>query len=248
MEDLSKIDVSGVKVALTTDGKGIDVTFDKSKVTERSFKEVLEYIYTDRVAWDKNTDPFLISEVKNAAQYLHLDRLAAICDTYLDKTKNVTVPESTWWKNMKWAFENLRTGKTSLSDLTIVVKEGGDKTVDVPCHACVLCAASDYFFKILLGEAVTEERKTMRVAVDDASEQNILTILKYIYCKEFDVTEKDVASVWVLSNKFNLEDLQVECESLIMKHLTKDNAKDFKQVAEVLGSKRISEMCDEKCK
>lgn len=134
MEDLSKIDISGVKVIPTSDGKGIDVTFDKSKVTERSFKEVLEYIYTDRVAWDKNTDPFLISEVKNSAQYLHLDRLAAICDTYLDKSKNVTVPESTWWKNMKWAFENLRVGKNSLSDFTIVVKDG-EKTVDIPCHA-----------------------------------------------------------------------------------------------------------------
>jgi len=28
-----------------------------------------------------------------------------------------------------------------------------------------------------------------------------------------DISEKDVAPVWVLANKFNLEDLLIECES-----------------------------------
>jgi hypothetical protein len=176
-----------------------------------------------------------------------MDRLVAICDSHLDKTKNVTIPESTWWKNMKWAFENLRDGEKSLSDLTLVCA-GGDKPVDVTCHACIVCAASKYFFTLLLGEVPTEEAKTKKVTLEDATESQILSILKYIYSKEFDVDVNDVVGVWILSNKFVLDDLQVECESLIMKNLNKESAADIKKVAELLGSKRIAEMCDEKMK
>jgi len=241
-----QIDTTGTKISAREDGS-LDVTFDKTKVSENAYKEVLEYIYTDRVGWNKDTDPELIKSVKDAATYLALDRLVAICDSHLDKTKNVTIPESVWWKNMKWAFENLRTGKNSLSDLTLICK-GGEKPIEVMCHACIVCAASKYFFTMLLGDVPTEEAKTKKVTLDDATESQILSILKYIYSKEFEVDVKDVVGVWILSNKFVLEDLQVECESMILKNLTKDTAKDIKKVAELLQSKRIIEQCDEKLK
>lgn len=245
-QDYSKIETSGTKISQRDDGT-LDVTFDKKVVNEKAFKEVLEYIYTDRVAWTKDTDTQLIQDVKSAASYLQLERLVAICDSHLDKTKNVTIPESSWWKNMKWAFENLRSGKNSLSDLTLICK-GGEKPVEVMAHACIVCAASKYFFTMLLGDVPTEEAKTKKVTIDDATESQMLSILKYIYSKEFDVDVKDVVGVWILSNKFVLEDLQVECESMILKNLTKDTAKDIKKVAELLQSKRIIEQCDEKLK
>jgi hypothetical protein len=246
MQDYSKISTDGTKISAREDGT-LDITFDKSKVSEKAFKEILEYIYTDRVGWNKDTDSQLIQDVKSAAQYLQLDRLVAICDSHLDKTKNITIPESLWWKNMKWAFENLRTGKTSVADLTLICK-GGDKPVDVMAHACIVCAASKYFFTMLLGDVPTEEAKTKKVVIDDATESQMNSILKYIYSKEFDVDVKDVVGVWILANKFVLEDLQVECESMILKNLNKDNAKDIKKVAELLQSKRIMEQCDEKLK
>jgi hypothetical protein len=51
-QDYSKIDTSGTKITTNEDGT-FDVTFDKKKVTERAFKEVMEYIYTDRVGYAK---------------------------------------------------------------------------------------------------------------------------------------------------------------------------------------------------
>jgi hypothetical protein len=53
-QDYSKIDTSGTKISTNEDGT-FDVTFDKKKVTERAFKEVMEYIYTDRVGYAKNS-------------------------------------------------------------------------------------------------------------------------------------------------------------------------------------------------
>eukprot|EP01080_Neovahlkampfia_damariscottae_P002644 gene2644-3841_t len=244
--DLSKISTQGSSIKTNKEGK-LEITLDK-RVTSRAFKEVLEYLYTDRVSWDRDTDSNLISEVKEAAKYLQLDRLAIICETYLDRTKNVAVPDSTWWKNMKWAFENLRTGDNAMSDLTLICKGSDGQDVQVPCHAVILTSACKYFHSMLLGEIDNEEKKTMKITVEEATEKQMLSILKYIYTREFEVDIKDVIGVWILSNKFLLEDLQVECESLIMKNINKDNVKDIRKIAEMVQSKRIMELCDDMVK
>ncbi|KAL9645242.1 hypothetical protein ABK040_002442 [Willaertia magna] len=235
------LDVSGTSIS-TVNGR-MQITLDK-RVTHKAFKEVLEYLYTDKVSWDKDTEKDLIKETQEAARYLKLDRLEIIAETYLDKTKNVAVPESTWWKNMKWAFENLRTGKWNLSDLTLVCKEE-DKDVEVPCHAVILTSACKYFHGMLLGDVENEQKKTMRIEIEDATEKQMLAILKYIYTREFEVEVDDVVGVWILAHKFLLEDLQVECESMIMKNITKENVEEIKKIAEMVQSKRIIELCDE---
>jgi hypothetical protein len=240
--DLSKISTQGSTIKLNKEGK-LEIALDK-RVTNRAFKEVLEYLYTDRVSWDRDTDPNIIREVQDAAKYLQIERLASICETYLDRSKTVSVPDSSWWKNMKWAFENLRNGDNSMSDLTLICK-GDGKEVIVPCHAVILTSACKYFHSMLLGDVDNDEKKSMKIVVEDATEKQMLSILKYIYTREFDVDIKDVIGVWILSNKFLLEDLQVECESMIMKNINKENVKDIKKIAEMVQSKRISDLCEE---
>jgi len=240
-QNWANIDTTGTSIS-TVDGK-MQITLDK-KVTHKAFREVLEYLYTDKVSWDKDTEKDLIKETQEAAKYLSLERLEIIAETYLDKTKNVAVPESTWWKNMKWAFENLRTGKWNLSDLTLICNED-DKTVEVPCHAVILTSACKYFHGMLLGDVENEQKKTMRIEIEDATEKQMLAILKYIYTREFEVEVDDVVGVWILAHKFLLEDLQVECESMIMKNITKENVEEIKKIAEMVQSKRIIELCEE---
>jgi len=238
-DDLSKIDVSKVpaQTVIKEGRKIIEITLDKTKVTEAAMKEIMEYVYVDRVSWDSSTDKTLIQEVKNAAQYLVIERLVAICDFYLG-TEKATIPESVWWKNMKWAFDNLRTGDNSLSDLTLVCK-GGEKEATVTCHACILCAASKFFYTLILGEVVTEESKSMKVVLDDATESQMLAILKYIYTKEFEVDIKDLLGVWILSNRFVLEDFQTECESMIQKISRKKMQKILKKLLYCFNVKKL---------
>jgi len=240
-QDWQNIDTSGTTIT-TVEGRA-QITLDK-RVTNKAFKEVLEYLYTDKVSWDKDTDKDLIKETQEAAKYLGLTRLDIIAETFLDKTKNVAVPESTWWKNMKWAFENLRKGDYNMSDLTLICK-GDGKDVDVPCHAVILTSACKYFHGMLLGDVDNEEKKTMKIVIDDATEKQMEAILKYVYTREFDVDVNDVVGVWILANKFLLEDLQVECESMIMKNINSENVNDIKKIAEMVQSKRIIELCED---
>jgi hypothetical protein len=173
-----------------------------------------------------------------------MKRLECICETFLDKSKTTTIPESTWWDNMKWTFENLRKKEYNMCDLTLVCKDGKN-VVEVPCHAVILTAACKYFYGMLLGNIENEEKKTMRIEIEDITEKQMESILKFIYTREFDVGMEDVVGVWVKSNKFLLDDLQIECESMITKNINKDNVEVIKEIAEMVQSKRIIEVCEE---
>lgn len=241
-DDYERIDTSGSSITLLPNGK-MRIVLDR-RVTTRAFREVMEYLYTDRVAWDRETDKSLIQETKEASQYLRLNRLELICETYLDSTRNVAIPDSKWWKNMKWAFEHLREGDFSLSDLTLICR-GDGRDVAIPCHAVVVTAACKYFYGMLLGDVNNDEKRTMRIVIDDATERQMMSILRYIYTREFDVDIADLISVWMLANKFLLEDLQVECESLVMKNASMENVDDIRRLAEMVQSTRVMELCDD---
>jgi len=145
---------------------------------------------------------------------------------------------------MKWVYENLRGGKYDMTDLTLICQGDGEDRI-VKCHAVVVTSACKYFHSMLLGDVDNEEKESMRIVIPDATEKQMLAILKYIYTREFEVDINDVVGVWILSNKFLLEDLQVECESMIMKNINEKNVSDIKKIAEMVGSKRILELCND---
>jgi hypothetical protein len=122
----------------------------------------------------------------------------------------------------------------------VLVCKEDNKEVEVRCHAVVLTSACKYFHGMLLGDVDNEEKRTMRIVIEDASEQQMLPILKYIYTREFDVDVDDVIGVWILAHKFLLEDLQVECESMIMKNITKDNVADIKRLLKWFNPEELS--------
>jgi len=236
-----KIDIGGTDFKIVNDE--IEIILDE-RITPESFLQILEYLYTDKVSWDDTTDINFIKEIKIAANYLCLDRLEKICDSYIDTNSDVIIPESQWWENMKWAFENLRSGIYDLTDFTLICKDE-DTVENVKCHSVILANACKYFHAMLLGDSDNEEKKKRQTVVEDCSKKQMESILKYIYTREFAVDTDDVVGVWVISNKFLLEDLQIECENLIMENITKENVLDIKKIAEMIQSEKILEMCEE---
>ena len=131
-----------------------------------------------------------------------------------------------------------------MTDLALICQGDGEDRV-VKCHAVIVTSACKYFHTLLLGDVNNDEKESMRIVIPDATEKQMLSILKYIYTKEFEVDINDVVGVWILSNKFLLEDLQIECESMIMKNINSKNVSDIKKIAEMVGSKRILEVCED---
>jgi hypothetical protein len=80
------------------------------KIEPKVLNEVLNYMYTEKVIWNKNTDPQYLVKVKEAAEYFQLGRLKQLCLLFLYPDEDIVIPPSKWLNNMKWGFENLRTG------------------------------------------------------------------------------------------------------------------------------------------
>ena len=100
------------------------------------------------------------------------------------------------------------------------------------------------FNKMLASDIDTKESKTGRIDLSDAINVSQLdVILKYIYTTELEVDPKELVGVWVNVDKFQHFLLTVECERLVMKHLTIENAKDILGVATLLSSRAVIEHC-----
>jgi hypothetical protein len=185
----------------------------------------------------------LVKEVKIAATYLQLERLVLICESHLEKEKTVMIHDSTWWENMKWAFENLR--QEDMFDCTDIKIKCNDGKV-VKAHSLIICCTCDYFMKLFgqHGEEIeTEEKKTKTVQFDLVDSTQMECVLKYLYTKEFKVDIKDIVPVWLMSDKLQISALQDECESTIMNNLTKETLEDIQKIAEGLNSKKVIDAC-----
>jgi len=187
-----------------------------------------------------------MSETRDAAEYLEIKRLEQIANRYLEKNKTLQVEASQWWDNMTWAYNNLRSGNYDLTDLTLICKsEDENETTEekVKCHALILTSYCKYFYNILLGKVESKAKKTMTITIEDATKRQMEGILRFIYTREFDIHLDDVVSVWILANKFLLEDLQIECESTVMKNVRDDNVEDILNIAKMVDSQRVIERC-----
>jgi len=235
-DELKDIDLGESYIQVGEDGTW-NLFLDK-RVTKRAKYYVFYFIYQEETDdLDKQPEE-VIREVREAAKFLHLKRLEQICGNLLDKTIQITEKADKYFTNLEWAFNNLRSGKYDLTDFQFVCK-GGKR---VKCHACVLVAASKYFDKLLTGSVETEEKKKGEINVDENTEQQVETVLKYIYTRKLqDYKMEDIVSIWILSNKFLLEDLLLECESIILRNISKDNAADIKKIAEMFKTSEMSE-------
>jgi len=242
IHDYSKIKTEGSFISLDENG-AMCLNLDK-RVSPVAMGEIYKYLYQDRVYWTPDTPDDLVKEVKIAAEYLQLDRLVLICESHLEKEKTVMVTDSTWWENMKWAFENLRQDD-QFDCADIKIKCNDDKIVRV--HSLIICCTCDYFMKLFgqqgQEEIETEERKTKTVTFELVDSVQIEAVLRYLYTKEFKVEVKDIVPVWLMSDKLQIPALQEECESTIINNLTKDTVSDIQKIAEGLNSKKVIEAC-----
>jgi predicted transcriptional regulator len=235
-DELKDIDLGESYIQVGDDGVW-NLFLDK-RVPKRSRYYIFYYIYQEETDdLDKQPEE-IIREVREAAKFLHLKRLEQICGNYLDKTIQITEKGNKFLENLEWAYNNLRSGKYDLTDFQFVCK---DNKI-VRCHACVLVAASKYFDTLLAsGSVQSEEKKKMEIVVEE-TEQQIQTVLRYIYTRQLvEFKMEDIVPIWILANKFMLEDLLLDCEAIILRNISKDNAADIKKIAEMFKTSDMSE-------
>jgi hypothetical protein len=126
-----------------------------------------------------------------------------------------------------------------MTDLKIQCNDG----LTVKCHSIIVCAFCKYFKNLLISDIKTKETESKTIEFTLVNSTQMELILKFMYTKEFDVKLDDVISIWIMSDKLYLNDLQTECESLIEKNINNEIVGDLIKIAESINSKRIIESC-----
>jgi hypothetical protein len=160
-----------------------------------------------------------------------LPRLEAIAEKFLNPSKSVEIPESTYKKNMFWAYENLRSGQYDISDLKLVCR-GDENGVEVPCHAIFLLSCSPFFRKSF-EDHMEQQKVPEKIVVDDATSQQMETILRFIYTGDLLVHHEDLIDVWFLSSRFQVAGLKALCEAMILSKIFSFSISDVKKIKNI---------------
>lgn len=213
---------------------------------------VLEYIETDRVAFDDKTPKEIITKVlEMATAWGSCDRLVTVCKSRLeDNNSKKTITESKWWSNQARGLtlyrDNNGPDHMDLTDLSIRCVHPNGTTVDiVRCDHTYLCALFKYFENKLHGRQLNIERKTQTVTVENCTGELMEHILRFAYTREYTIPLDDAITAWFISDKYIAPDLTEDVESAIMKNLHKSQVETIRPIAEQLNSKRVLQLIED---
>lgn len=89
----------------------------------------------------------------------------------------------------------------------------------VPAHKAILAGSSNVFHAMFYGSM----RETGDVHISDASEAEFKEFLQYFYLAEVTLTETNVANVWYLGEKYNVERCIANCMQYLKHSLDDEN-------------------------
>lgn len=191
----------GTTIEENSDGT-YSMKIDKQRVTERSFKYIMDYIYQEgRVSFEKPYDYILIQEVQISALYLHLHRLEAICFNYLNPAAPISVPANDYLENMKWAYQ-VKDLNLFPWDLLILCKSSNGREIEFcKTHMCLLYVSEfvrkNYEnFPIVSGHYIMDLRNFTKNQVE--------SIVRFCYYKEFHCDYHDLFHCYFLAEHLGI--------------------------------------------
>lgn len=112
---------------------------------------------------------------------------------------------------------------------------------EVRCHSMVLFQMSPFFNYLMMNDDTV--KKTSKYEVKEASSRQIESVLKYMYCRDFDIHHEDVVHLWVLGYHFGIIDLAIGCEAQILRMINEKNVESFSKLAEDINSECVKNYC-----
>ncbi|XP_038074219.1 BTB/POZ domain-containing protein 6-like [Patiria miniata] len=107
-----------------------------------------------------------------------------------------------------------------MSDVKFLVgpKSGAQR---VPAHKYILASGSSVFFAMFYGDLAENQTE---IVIPDVEPQAFLTLLKYLYCDEVDLTPDNVLTTLYAAKKYIVPHLAQACVSFLERSLSARNA------------------------
>ncbi|XP_059164104.1 kelch-like protein 24 [Physella acuta] len=125
-----------------------------------------------------------------------------------------------------------------LHDFTVKIDD-----VEIGCHRVVLAACSEFFYCLLMSGM--KEANTSCVTLNGISVRTFEQILHSLYTAEDILTKENFIDVWQAVNQLQVSCLIKRCESFAKELLSLDNFDEIFKIAKYLGSKNVTEFCED---
>lgn len=249
----------GFKVHVLNDDT-IIIESDDTVNDHEAMRYVLEYIHTDRIAFKDGTDPVLLAKIEALATKLGITRLAIIAkNKQPSTTTKAAVPDSPWWPNNNNAYTLWRGVEPNddthydLSDLTLictdrVIDDMDSKQVEqyrTRADCSYWCSLSKLSKNLFEGESMNEQRKKLEFTISDCSKEILECFVKFTYTRQFQLSPDEAVKALYVADTIMAPDVFIEVESLVMRHLKKEQVDEFEPIAKQLNSTRILQLIED---
>jgi len=123
---------------------------------------------------------------------------------------------------------------TELSDTVIVCQD-----VEYPVHKFLLTCKSPVFKRMFHHEM--KEAKEGRIVIEDITPQILKEMLRFLYCGRLSNIKDICDELFIAADKYDLEVLKDQCELVLLKNITPDNALDMYVLADTYNGDALKE-------
>ncbi|XP_050099494.1 BTB/POZ domain-containing protein 2-like isoform X5 [Anopheles aquasalis] len=125
-----------------------------------------------------------------------------------------------------------------LSDVKFLV---GESRTPIYGHKVMLATASEYFYVLLCGDFAESQKR--EIPLEQVDPEEFLQLLRFIYCDEFEITFENLQTLYDLSRRFMVTDLQVALRKFLEDQICQKNALEIMQINRLLAFSSIDETC-----
>ncbi|XP_071487052.1 BTB/POZ domain-containing protein 6-B-like [Diadema antillarum] len=177
---------------------------------------------------------FLTNQVSNSVELCQNMQDGRVSSPMNSETVDIIQPDSPTLTTSSslWSCDNWHRGATVrdrnavmfnnelMSDVTFLV---GPKNAAqrIPAHKYVLATGSSVFFAMFYGELA---ENTSEIVTPDVEPEAFLTLLKYMYCDEIDLTPDNVLDTLYAAKKYLVPHLARSCVEYLERSLSARNA------------------------
>ncbi|XP_023314904.1 speckle-type POZ protein-like [Trichogramma pretiosum] len=198
---------------------------DFAKMTSMGLR-ILEEKNIDRLITSKDTVTFKC-ELDIFKGFLHNGNET---DNETDhETDNETEDEIIDKKKFKLAFP--------CEEFSDVKLRTSDKFI-IPAHKFVLATVSPVFRAMFTHDML--ETKNNTIEITETSHNILIEMLRYIYTGEIEIDKTDmIQQLLIAADKYEIDDLKIECGKLLYAKLTTENAIEFLILAYTCNAERL---------
>lgn len=187
-----------------------------SEMSNETFKELLEYLYTDVVTWVSASK---MEALRELAMQFGVNRVVVLSKIKTGEL-NAADPGSTYLDDLMRLLSQDPKRPSPTADAFFLLENGASAVG----HRAILAARCDYF-RAMFHSGLKEAALGSTVTMETVSPEAFRAVMKFVYLNVVDVDDPNIAiELLGVTNELGLSDLKTQLEGMLEKEIEDETA------------------------